>query len=121
MKSLDHVDIDSENCFYLILNIVNVYIKESNGHKLMLNYLLKYNMWKNNNHFLTNPSGLVWTTHPRNVSAYYQVMFNTDEQFLFYNFIMIIERNKLTRLNKLTSNELKPVRSLYQIGTKVQN
>ena len=28
-------------------------------------------------------------------------MFNTDEQFLFYNFIMIIERNKLTRLNKL--------------------
>ena len=39
--------------------------------------------------------------HFRHVSAYYQVMFNTNEQFLFYNFKMIIERNKLTRLNKL--------------------
>ena len=38
----------------------------------------------------------------RHGSAYYQVMFNTDEQFVFYNFIMIIERNELTRLNKLT-------------------
>ena len=33
-------------------------------------------------------------THFRHASAYYQVMFNTDEQFLFYNFIMILERNK---------------------------
>ena len=62
------------------------------------------NMWKNNNHFLTNPSFLLKfsTTCFRHVSAYYQVMFTTDEQFLFYNFIMILEKNKLTRLNKLT-------------------
>ena len=54
-------------------------------------------MWKNNNHFLTNPSFLLkfLTTRFRHVSAYYQVMFNTDEQFLFYNFIMILEENKL--------------------------
>ena len=53
--------------------------------------------------FSTNPSFLLKfsTTRFRHVSAYYQVMFNTDEQFLFYNFI-ILERNKLTRLNKLT-------------------
>ena len=38
----------------------------------------------------------------RHVSPYYQVMFNTDEQFLFYNFMMILKGNKLTRLNKLT-------------------
>ena len=25
-----------------------------------------------------------------------------NEQFLFYNFLMILERNKLSRLNKLT-------------------
>ena len=39
---------------------------------------------------LTNPSFLLKfsTTRFSHVSAYYQVMFNTDEQFLFYNFIM---------------------------------
>ena len=64
---------------------------------------LSINMWKNN-YFLTNPSfSLNFSmTRFRHVSAYYQVMFNTDEQFLFYNFIIILERNKLTRLNKLT-------------------
>ena len=64
---------------------------------------LSINMWKNN-HFLTNPSFLLnfSMTRFRHVSACYQVMFNTDEQFLFYNFIIILERNKLTRLNKLT-------------------
>ena len=64
---------------------------------------LSINMWKNN-YFLTNPSFLLnfSMTRFRHVSAYYQVMFNTDEQFLFYNFIIILERNKLTRLNKLT-------------------
>ena len=53
---------------------------------------------------LTNPSFLLKfsTVRFRHVSAYYQVMFNTDEQFLFYNFIMILKGNKLTRLNKLT-------------------
>ena len=53
---------------------------------------------------LTNPSFLLKfsTTSFRHVSAYYQVMFNTDEQFLFYNFIMVLKGNKLTRLNKLT-------------------
>ena len=42
---------------------------------------------------LTNPSFLLKfsTTRFRHVSAYYQVMFNTDEQFLFYNFIMILK------------------------------
>ena len=53
---------------------------------------------------LTNPSFLLKfsTTRFRHVSAYYQVMFNTNEQFLFYSFIMILKGNKLTRLNKLT-------------------
>ena len=53
---------------------------------------------------LTNPSFLLKfsTTRFGHVSAYYQVMFNTDEQFLFYNFMMILKGNKLTRLNKLT-------------------
>ena len=52
----------------------------------------------------TNPSFLLKfsTMRFRHVSAYFQVMFNTDEQFLFYNFIMILKGNKLTRLNKLT-------------------
>ena len=62
-------------------------------------------MWKSNNHFLTNPSLLLKIfskTGFRHVSAYHQVMFNTDEQFFFYNFIMTLEKNKLTRLNKLT-------------------
>ena len=72
---------------------------------------------------LTNPSFLLkfLTTHFRHVSAYYQVVFNTDEQFLFYNFIMILERNRLTRLNKLMRKKLKVVRRLYQIGINVQN
>ena len=45
---------------------------------------------------LTNPSFLLKfsTTRFRHVSAYYQFMFNTDEQFLFYNFMMTLERNK---------------------------
>ena len=61
-------------------------------------------MLKNNNNFLTNPSFLLTflTARFRHVSAYYQVMFKTDEQFLFYTFTMILEGNKLTRLNKLT-------------------
>ena len=54
---------------------------------------------------LTNPSFLLKfsTTRFRYVSAYYQVMFYTDEQFLFYNFIMILKGNKLTRFTYLFS------------------
>ena len=80
-------------------------------HKVRNIFSLKYNLWKDNNDFLTNPSFLLkfFDERFRHVSAYYQLMFNTDEQFLFYNFIMILERNKLTRLNKLTSNKLKLV------------
>ena len=33
--------------------------RRTDSHKLMLNHLLKYNMWKNNNHFLTNSSFLL--------------------------------------------------------------
>ena len=51
-------------------------------------------------------------------------MFNTDGEFLFYNFMTEI---KQTRSNKLTQNKPKLVSfgfyqiflSLYQIGTKV--
>ena len=48
------------------------------------------NMWKYNNRFMTNPSFLLKffsTTHFKHVFTYYQVTFNTDEQFLlqFYN------------------------------------
>ena len=57
--------------------------------------------------FLTNPSFLLkffLLMHflLMHVSAYYQVTFNTDEQFHFYNFILILGANKLTWLNKLT-------------------
>ena len=40
-------------------------------------------------------------TRFRHDSAYYQVMFNTDEQFLFYNFIMI-------GVSPLTGKKVKP-------------
>ena len=61
-------------------------------------------MWKKITTIFTIPSFLLKfsPTGFRHVSAYYQVMFNTDEQFLFYNFIMILKGNKLTRLNKIT-------------------
>ena len=73
------------------------------GYSLMLNHFLNPICGKITTN-LTNPSFLLKfsTTCFRHVSAYYQVVFNTDEQFLFYNFIMILKGNKLTRLNKLT-------------------
>ena len=56
----------------------------------------------------------------KHAPPYYTVTFNSDEQLFFYNFIMILNGNKLTRSNKLTWNKLKPVRQLHQIGTKWQ-
>ena len=76
-----------------ILKSIPVFLNFKQFDSLMLSHLLKYNMWKNNNHFLTNPSFLL--------------------KFFHDNFIIILERNKLTRLNK--------IRRLHQIGTKVQN
>ena len=65
---------------------------------------VKYLGVKTDTNLLTNPSFILKfsTTRFRHVSSYYLVIFNTDEQFLFYNFIMILKGNKLTRLNKLT-------------------
>ena len=36
MKSLDHVNIDSESSLYLIFNNVDEYIQESNGDKYLI-------------------------------------------------------------------------------------
>ena len=36
MKSLDHVNIDSANSIYLVLNNVDGYIEESNGNKYLI-------------------------------------------------------------------------------------
>ena len=36
MKSLDHVNIDSDNSLYLIFNNVDGYIEESNGDKYLV-------------------------------------------------------------------------------------
>lgn len=35
-------------------------------------------------------------------SVYYQIIFNTVEHCNFYNFIIVFERDELTRLNALT-------------------
>ena len=61
---------------------------------LNLGFSLNYfNMWKNNNFRLIQ---VFYYNFPmksfRYVSAFYQVMFNTDEQSLFCNFIMIFRR-----------------------------
>ena len=57
---------------------------------------------------LTNPSFLLkfFDDAFQACLAYYQVIFNTDEQFLFYNFIMILKGNKLTRLVSITFGNL---------------
>ena len=75
-----------------ILKSIPIFLNFKQFDSLMLSHLLKY-MWKNNNHFLTNPSFLL--------------------KFFHDNFIIILERNKLTRLNK--------IRRLHQIGTKMQS
>ena len=36
MKSPDHVNIDSENRFYLVFNNVDGYLEESNGYKYLI-------------------------------------------------------------------------------------
>ena len=36
MKSINHVNIDKENSFYLIFNNVDRYIEESNGDKYLV-------------------------------------------------------------------------------------
>ena len=59
---------------------------------------------KNNNHSLTNSSFSLKLSDDAFQARLCLLSspVNTDEQFLFYNLIMILERNKLTRLNKLT-------------------
>ena len=62
-------------------------------------------MWKNKNfpNFPTNPSFLLkFFDDAFQACLCLLSMFNTHEQFLYYNFIMNLDGNKLTRLNKLT-------------------
>ena len=63
-------------------------------YSLMLNHILKYSMWKNNNNFrlIQVFYSNFLKTRFRHVSVYYQVMFTTDEQFLFLQFYSDIRR-----------------------------
>ena len=53
MKSLDHVNIDSESPLYLIFNNVDEYIQESNGDKY-----LAFTFTEKNKKVLGKPSGI---------------------------------------------------------------
>ena len=85
--------------------LLRIHLQSISNRKAEITFMRYYRQFNQNSKYynqyvekittiLTNPCFLLKfsTTRFRHVSAYYQVMFNTDEQFLFLQFYNDIKR-----------------------------